>query len=271
MWGFLCIPDVGAVAGGVCRPIVGGEACGLGVAGCDDATYCPLVNGVTNATCLPKTEAGGECLTSICADGTDCLWSDASQTTALCYTQGADNEACGAGVGLCAEGLECTYDDGTFTAATCHGPEEAGATCGTFGTSNSCVDGYECFINSLEDTTSLCLPANAEGEVCGVGIGLCEPTTECLFDDGTQTSSTCYKKQFLGLPCGAGIGACADDYGLVCFPNDLDRLPPPVCQRLAKARDAKWVKQVVRRDLPVPKLTQLPERESVLPSNGSDF
>ena len=86
--GFLCIPDVGAVAGGVCRPIVGlGEACGLGVAGCDDATYCPLVNGVTNATCLPKTEAGGECLTSICADGTDCLWSDASQTTALCYTQ----------------------------------------------------------------------------------------------------------------------------------------------------------------------------------------
>ena len=109
------------------------------------------------------------------------------------------------------------------------------------------------------------------GEVCGVGIGLCEPTTECLFDDGTQTSSTCYKKQFLGLPCGAGIGACADDYGLVCFPNDLDLTSSSCLPAAGEGEDAKWVKQVVRRDLPVPKLTQLPERGSVLPSNGSDF
>ena len=90
----------------------------------------------------------------------DCLWSDSSQITA-CVTP-ERRMSCGAGVGLCAEGLECTYDDETFTAATCYGPEEAFAMCGIRNI-HSCVTGYECFILSLEDTASLCLPANAGG------------------------------------------------------------------------------------------------------------
>ena len=196
--GSSCVQEIPGSSTLVCRAWLSeGEACNS-AGSCPPWRSCSYDSSPVDTRCLPFQPEGASCGLQVgdCEPGTNCMFTDAGQTTVACLGPEADGDSCaGPGEGLCDE-----------STSTCQAVQSGGP--------------YQCMEN-----------AGQSGDACGVGLSPCSAGTTCIYDDPPPARSTlsCFPHGAeLGAPCGIGHGPCDPALGLGC--GEVDANYQGLCQ-----------------------------------------
>jgi len=138
------------------------DVCGYGIGLCESGSDCVFnAEGSDNATCQPQADAGDICGgygQPNCGPFMGCLPENAEATSGICTTLSLAGDACGTPEGVCVGGTSCVYTDGTQTNAVCAVNGLIGATCG-YGTVGWCWAGLTCAVEDAADVIGVCQDA----------------------------------------------------------------------------------------------------------------